>query len=228
MRIRKTLIVPTMAVALAVSACASTNDAGSEDFWSELLVNASEVEQFGSVVDLAQGADLVVVGSISDVGVGRTWGSEDPTDRLTAVVLHLKVDEVLQGSLPPRTDGFVSVEREVMTVERRTEIRVDGDNLQFSDREPVATPGERAVWFLRVRNDAGTEIVPAETSYAGDISFRLVNSSSVVVDGRDGVELPLSAASISEHDHSGLPEDALAAELRALDFESLMELVRDS
>ena len=237
---RRCCILVVAVLAVVIGACGATSEGqdGGEAFWSVLQTHASEVEQYGSVAEMAASADLVVVGRISSIGLGRTWGSEDPADRLVALVLQVEIDEVLKGTPPAGADGIVSVEHAVTSLlpsqlrEAVTERGLELDASTFAE-----IPEDRAVWFLRLRDDLGSELAPSEVGYAGGVPYRLVNSLGVIAEGPTGeATFPVAVVARLHEEalrrerrdlHDGeakLPEERLVAEVAEMGFEEVVRV----
>ncbi len=221
----------TVAVVLAASACTAVSNADDDDaFWSVLQFAATEVEQYGSVEEMAASADLVVLGSIESIGLGRTWGSEDPTDRLVSLVLQVKIDEVLNGKLIAGVTDVVSVEREVMSFLPDTlRESLTDQGLGIDDGTFAAIPRARAVWFLRLRHDLGSELAPAEVLFEGGQPYRLVNSMGLVAEVADGSATTPVAMIGPSHDRAPeLPEEWLFAEVTNVGFQGVIDIASSS
>ncbi len=220
-------LLTVVSVALAASACSVEATAGSDTaFWSALRFTASEVEQYASVEEMAASADLVVVGSIESIAVGRTWGSEDPTDRLVSLVLQVKIDEVLKGKPLPGASDIVSVERTMTSFSPDTlRESLTDRGLKIDDSTFAEIPKGRAVWFLRVRADLGSELAPADVPFAGGQPYRLVSSMGLIVEGPDGSGTTPMAVIGPFHDREPkLPEERLLAEIANVGFQGVVDI----
>lgn len=221
----------TLAVVLAASACTARSNVDDDGtFWSALQFAASEVEQYGSVEEMAASADLVVLGSIESLGLGRTWGSEDPTDRVVSLVLQVKIDEVLKGKPIAGVTDVVSVEREVMSFLPDTLRKsLTDQGLRIDDATFAAIPRGRVVWFLRLRRDLGSELAPAEVPFAGGQPYRLVNSMGLVAEVADGsATTPVAMIGPSHDREPDLPEERLFAEVTNVGFQRVIDIALSS
>jgi hypothetical protein len=66
--------------------------------------------EFGSLSETTAAVDLVVVGRIVSVYVGRTVGTDG--DRIPMAWMDVSVDEVLKGEPQSRKEGIISIELE--------------------------------------------------------------------------------------------------------------------
>ncbi|MEN8235794.1 MAG: hypothetical protein ABFR89_12840 [Actinomycetota bacterium] len=218
-----------LAATLVVAGCASKPDTDDDNaFWSALRFTSAEVEQYESVSAMAASADLVVLGTIEEIGVGRTWGSQDPTDRLTTLALQVKIDGVLRGKPIDGVVDVVSVEREVMSLASDAlGASVSNEGLTLNDGVVAAIPNGKAVWFLRLRDDEGTELVAAEVQFAGGRSYRLVNSMGLVTEAEGGSATTPVAEVTHFHDRAAeLPEEWLFADITDLGFAQVVDAAR--
>ena len=102
------------------------------------LVDPSEVEAAGSLEELASRADAVVVGRITDVTQGRTFGTARPLHYGAATI---EVSSVLSGRLPAHDRTQLTLEVPLF----------DGpDGISQLER----TEGLEAIFFLRAKSDA--------------------------------------------------------------------------
>ncbi len=225
--LRKKCLLTVASVALAASACSVGANAGNDaTFWSAMRSTASEVEQYGSIGEMAASADLVVLGSIESIGVGRTWGSEDPTDRLVSLVLQVEIDEVLKGEPITGVSDVVSVERIVTSFLPDTlRESLTDQGLKIDDSTFAEIPRGRAVWFLRLRGDLGSELAPADVSFAGGQPYRLVNSMGLIAEGIDGgATTPVAVIGPSHDREPELPEEWLVTEVTNAGFQGVVDI----
>ena len=102
-------------------------------------VDPSEVERAGSLDEIAESADAVVVGRIADVAQGRTFGAARPLHYGAATI---EVSSVLTGRLPGSDAARLILEVPLF----------DGpDGIAQLER----TEGLEAVFFLRAKSDEG-------------------------------------------------------------------------
>lgn len=86
------------------------------DFWSALAVAGTGGDKYDSLEALVAAGDLVVVGSVRSVGMGRTFGvpsanSEHPHEALSySAALELEVEEVLGGRHASRAAATLNLE----------------------------------------------------------------------------------------------------------------------
>jgi hypothetical protein len=225
--LRKKWALTVATVVLAASACSVGANADDDAaFWSALRSTASEVEQYGSVEEMAASADLVVLGSIESIGVGRTWGSEDPTDRLVSLVLQVKIDEVLKGEPIEGAGDVVSVEHAVTSFLPDTlRESLTDQGLKIDDSTFAEIPRGRAVWFLWLRRDLGTELAPGQVQYEGGQPYGLVSSMGVIAEGVDGsATTPVAVIGPSHDREPELPEERLVAEVTNARFQGVVDI----
>ena len=223
------ILIPTLAMAVVVAACSASSEGDEALFWPILQFRASDVEQYGSVAEMAASADVVVLGSIDSVGIGRVWGSEDPTDRLASLVLRIRVDEVLRGSLIVGASDFVSVERSTFALPAEAFLESLTDGVRLPDGSIAAIPSGQAIWFLRLRNDLGSELLSSEVQYDGGEPYRVVNSQGVITELADGnMATPLAVLRPPEDGEiPDLPEQRFTDEIRGIRFADLVNQVRE-
>ncbi len=69
--------------------------------WADTMVEATELEQYSSLAEMAGGSDAVVRGRIVDVGPGRVFGGASGS-ALHYAAVTIAVEEAVAGVLPPR------------------------------------------------------------------------------------------------------------------------------
>jgi hypothetical protein len=201
--------VAAFAVAgLAVVACVGLIGANARNTagiapWDAASVDATEIESYTSLNEMAAAADAVVRGRIVDVAPGRVFGSD------SAVPLHyaaatLRVDEVLRGSLP-------AADAEQLTLEIPL---FDG---------PAAIDGLRAaaweesIFFLRNKGVSAREArAPIGVQRTEAQFYRLVVFRAVIVNQGGLATVP-----------AGEGHPFLSA-LDGFPFVDVVELVRDA
>lgn len=91
----------TLTLVMAVVACnnAESQNTGADRFWElHRPYGAAEVEHYSSIAAMSAAADLVVVGRIERVELGRTLSPDDAP--LYQAAVTLAIDEVLEGQAP--------------------------------------------------------------------------------------------------------------------------------
>ena len=142
--------------------------------------------------------------------------------------MDIKVLEVLRGELPGPSP-VVTVERQVLVYrpdDFKAEIQDDG--IIIDDRL-VATPSGEALFVLRIRSDARSEIVAAEQPAANGVTYRLVNSQGLITEKGDGTaSLPLSTEYLHEPEtpEGKVPEHVFAESVIDRTFDDVVDLAR--
>jgi hypothetical protein len=136
-RVRILVVFAVVAVTLAISVhngSSAESEAASDRFWGHFRVTGSPVEHYDDLVDLARSSDTVVLGRISGVEPGRTFGSEDSgfVHYASAIVV---IDETIASSIP--LDDMLVLELMVGG---------GGERLVLDPRE---VPDEQVLLFLR-------------------------------------------------------------------------------
>ncbi|MBU1225593.1 MAG: hypothetical protein KJ698_00075 [Actinobacteria bacterium] len=235
------VIRTVMSVALlsvfATSACTSSEPTGDDqDFWSVLAFPMVPVEVYSSVGEMGSASDLVVVGTVGEVEVGREWGDpREPDNNLVAsLLLHINVSEVLRGKMPDEdidvvTWEYTFMQYNVLQLSQRLQTRGI-----VEDRTGLVRPFPkgRVILFLRERSDRGSEIrtLPG-ANFVGGVSYRLVTPGGIAMEGDSTAIAPMAGATIAL-DAEGrpheveLPEQQLAEEIATSSFEELLGLIR--
>lgn len=173
--------------------------------WSVHRVQGWEVESYDSLDGLVGGADLVAVGTVTDVGPGPRWveseGGETMVSEISAYTVELT--EVLSGRPVGAVPGEITVEfgpDEPSTAARRRSL-----------------VGESALFVLRRKGAAIPAIGrldPVPTEFDREV-YRVVNSTGLI-DDADGVALlPL-----------GDPHQPWAEDLASASYAEALALVR--
>lgn len=171
-------------VIMALGGCGGGSDGDavvSRDAWAPLRVEGSEVEWFESVEDIADAADLVVVGHVSEVAPGRVIDDADDPAAGSVGFVDVTVDvaEVLSGELPG--DG------ESVTVEFFAPA-VEGEDA-VDELDELVNSGD-LVLFLRDKGKGidGVDPLPEERGL-----WRIVNSHALVAETEEQpVDVPLA------------------------------------
>ena len=207
----------------------TTTEAAAEHggaLWALMRSHGYPVEVHASVAEMAQSADLVVLGRVHDVSVGREWG--DPDDiggRVASVLVQVTVEDVVMGQLPVADDPRVTVERTLPGYSAASlgEVLTDGGIVMGPDGRPggdggtvAPLPGERSLWFLRLSDDVGTEIAgpPQPVVVVGASPYRLVTSLGLITEtASGGARVPLSVDP---------PNPRFVAHVRSASFSALV------
>ena len=248
---RRLFVAWLVSTVLAAVGCSSGESGEStaqdqEALWRLLSTQGSFVESYASIADMSASADLVVVGSVVRIGVGREWGErtelEGDENVVASVLIEVEVSEVLRGSLPDPGVKSITWEESLAAYSApRLAAVIRSDGIIVGDDGRIAPEGGgfavlpqgRGVFFLRLRTDMGTEITPAPhgSSFVGGVSYRLVTPQGVVVESSKGATTPLAYAYL-DLDDSGYPsetssaEGKLAAEIADLDLDGVIARAR--
>ena len=206
------------------------HDTASE-FWQRLSFGGGTVEPeyFSSFEDAVQSADVVITGTVDSVRFGRTWGDANVVEnQVSSVLIDITVSEVLRGTLAGPSP-VVAVERQVLGVSPDAlKAMVQDDGIVIEDRL-AAVPSSEAIFVLRTRSDAGSEIIAAELPAASGVTYRLINSQGLVTEKGDGTaDLPLSTAHLHTHESSEgkVPEDYFADSVIGVTFDDVVGRAR--
>jgi hypothetical protein len=135
--------------------------------WPGSSVQATEVERFASLGDMARSADAVVRGRVVAVTPGRSFGGATG-HALSYASVTLRVDELLGGSLPAGSAGEVTLE-----------VPLFGG----PGRLASAGPTEEGVFFLRNKGtSAAAAGLPPEIQQREAAYYRLVVLNAAVID----------------------------------------------
>lgn len=241
-------LATVLAFGLFIAACGAESEAeptGAQPFWALMTFPGIPVEEYASVSDMAAAADLVVLGTIADVALGREWG--DPREqggRAASLLIQVRIAEVLAGSLPSGATDSVTLEHLVPgwshealgSVLTDTGVRVTDTGRPGDAETPVAPiPTDvRSVFFLR-QFPAGpqgsiVDFGPDAVLVAG-VTYQLVNPQGLIVEDGTGARAPLSVANIALDDDGHpyeveLPEQFLAEEVADKTFDEIIDAAR--
>ncbi|HEX7196339.1 MAG TPA: hypothetical protein VF364_05845, partial [Candidatus Limnocylindria bacterium] len=145
-------------------------------------VLAMEVEQFGSLAEMADGADAVVLGRIVAITPGRSFGGASGHPLRYASV-RVQVDDLLAGGLPAAHAQSVILE------------------VPLFGGAPEIGPGSasaRGVFFLRSKATSAADAgLPAEVQDRESAYYRLVVLNAAVLDDH-------GTAAVADGDHAFL------------------------
>lgn len=160
-------------VALGFGACLGWESPSGvpEPFFSTLLVRGDEVEQYGSLKEMAGSADLVVRGRFVDYELSREFIGETGDDVVVYAKAAVHVDEVVRGE---QITGEVDLEFLIprSPAVARSIIRQGARQLPKRDH----------IFFLRAKQNG---------------TYRLVNSAGLWAWQEDSLRAPMSVD--SEH-----------------------------
>ncbi|HEX5015343.1 MAG TPA: hypothetical protein VFV72_14430 [Candidatus Limnocylindrales bacterium] len=187
--------IAVTAVVLNVPRVSNGSDWAS--FWSTLRISGTEAEHYDSIGQLAQSADLVVVGRIDSIERGREWVAVEPElvdvagDFAYArfALATISVDRVLGGATDRAT---VPVEFLIISWDQ-------------VDRLRGVIPHDPAIFFLRQKR--------GESS---DEFYRLVNISQGSVGSDNGKAL------ITRVGAGGDADDDFLTDLNGQNFEGIV------
>lgn len=135
------LIGPILAVGLGVASfwlLAEAPSTGASSFWNGLAVNGSQYTRFGSIEEMTDFADVVVLGHMTAVSRGRVIVG-DPADGERGKAYYLSasvvIDEVLAGSLLDPSGTTIIVELFAPNVDAIPTLIAD-------------VPAEQTIYFL--------------------------------------------------------------------------------
>ena len=226
-------IVAGLAVGILwINANKQVHDPASE-FWQHLSFGGGtvEVEYHPSLEDAVRSADLVITGTVDSIRFGRTWGDASFVEsQVASILVDITVSEVLHGTLA-ESESVVTVERQVLgrsPDDLKALIRDDGIVIEG---RLAAVPSGEALFVLRTRSDAGSEIVAAKRPAASGVTYRLVNSQGLITQKGDGTAtLPLSSAHLHESESSEgkVPEDYFVESVTGMTFDNVVTRARET
>lgn len=214
-----------LGLAIAVllgAACADGNTKeDSAAFWAAFKpVAVTELEQYTSIRKMAQQADLVVVGTPTSIFQGRTWGSA--LDKVPSVVINISVSEVIAGDLPDSTQQTVSLEIQMLShSEASLKEALGPDGL--TNGESLLLPAQASLFFLRDKNDSGTETSTATVAFVGNKPFRFVSSQGLILEDSGQAVMPLQTS-----DPAGIQVEWFASQVEESTFESILAQARSA
>lgn len=180
--------------------------ARSEFFWSAVMVAGTAVEHYDSLIEFAQGADLVVVGRLVDAKPGRVFG-DPPHDAAFYIETTLAIEQVVfqqphDGSVKSVTVEFVAHEEALV-----------GPLV-------ASLPSERALFFLRHNSTTAGMAGRSAAEQAAELPYwHVVNNESILRE-LEGRAAPLVADSSFIADLRDQPfPDVVAAIVRAASAE---------
>jgi hypothetical protein len=155
--------------------------------WADTVVEATELEHYATLADMARASDAVVRGRVVDVVPGRAFGVAEHALHYAAV--RIAVDEAVAGRLPSPHAAQVTLEVPLF----------GGPDLIDALRSSL--PAGESLFFLRNKGGADADF------------YRLVVMRGVIVN-RDGAAevLPGDEDFLSGLD--GTPFDTLVAQVR--------------
>ena len=239
MRHRVLRVLAAVAVGLTAmtSGCSSpAADAEGTELWVLMSVPNSPVEEYESVALMSQASDLVVVGTIESVAVGREWGDPrepDGANLVASLVITVVVSDVIRGTLPDDREEKVTFEHTIAgySAAELQKVVVSG-GIRDAEGRIAQLPVGSALWYLRARGDQGSEhMTIGEYLPIGGVSYRLVTPQGLVIDKNGAAYTPLAHAHL-HLDHAGHPmevetvEERLASEIAEATFEEVIALSR--
>lgn len=147
------------------------SDPNPEAFWGPMRVQGMEAERYDRLAGMAVAADLVVVGTLANVRVGRIIQGDAAEDVVTLGAADISVEHVVRGVAP---NGLVPLEFLVPLAADRAPSAIAA--MQSS------VPQGRLVMFLR--HKGGAE----------DGLYRLVNSYGLWTSDGETLTAPLTSA----------------------------------
>jgi len=190
-------------------------------FW-EIVVetSASEVEVYSSFEEMATQADLVVLAGVESLGMGRIWGhGNEPEAQLASLVIQLRVDTLIRGDLP---SDLVSLEHAMLGLTPDgVRALAESGGVRLADGSLLPPPSESALYFLSLREDQGSELVPSQAPFADGRSYRFVSRQGLVVDA-DGAVMPLQPLPPDDVEQRDDPGAHFAKAIRGADFDGIV------
>lgn len=170
--------------------------------WPGLSVQATEVEHFASLAEMADGADAVIRGRMVAVAPGRSYGGASGHPLRYASV-RLQVDDLLAGTLPTAHTRFVTLEVPLFGA---------------TDEIAPSSASVSGIFFLRSKATSAADAgLPAGVQDRESAYYRLVVLNAAVLDDH-------GSAVVADGDHAflvafnGRPfEDVARAVSRAAD-----------
>ena len=147
----------------------TSGDADVRDFWSTLIVEADEVESFNSLTELKSSSDLVVIGELDGLTLGRTIQGDAPEDVVLYADARFSVDETIKGSSTKEVNVEFLVPA-ASAAQARELLKTTADS---------GLPSSPSLLFLRDKGGA-------EAGF-----LRIVNSEGLWVQDNDSVTPPL-------------------------------------
>ena len=203
------------------------------EFWQQLAFGGGtvEVEYHSSLEDAVRSADLVITGTVDSIRFGRTWGDASVVEsQVASILMDITVSEVLRGTLA-ESESVVTVERQVLGRSPDDLKALIQDDGIMTEGRLAAVPSGEALFVLRTRGDAGSEIVAAKRPAASGITYRLINSQGLITQKGDGTAaLPLSTAHLHESESSEgrVPEHYFAESVLGVTFENVVTRARET
>ncbi|HEX7197071.1 MAG TPA: hypothetical protein VF364_09605 [Candidatus Limnocylindria bacterium] len=149
--------------------------------WPGQSVLAMEVEHFGSLAEMADGADAVVLGRIVAITPGRSFGGASGHPLRYATV-SVEVDDLLAGGLPAAHAQSVILE-----------VPLFGGAPEIASGSASA----RGVFFLRSKATSAADAGPADVQDRESAYYRLVVLNAAILDDHD-------TAAVADGDHAFL------------------------
>ncbi|MBU1227996.1 MAG: hypothetical protein KJ698_12395 [Actinobacteria bacterium] len=208
----------TLCMAVLASACsASQTTADGHELWALMSFPNVPTEEYPSISAMAEAADVVVLGEVESISVGREWGDPrepDGANVAASLILTIASTEVVRGSLPSERKA-VTFEHTIAGYSADDLRKIIAPNgLRDTEGRIAALPEGPALWFLRVKGDLGSEqVVPNDYNPIGGVSYRLVTPQGLIVDKGGQAYTPLAAATI-HLDDEGRPTEAETVEER--------------
>ncbi|GBE23072.1 MAG TPA: hypothetical protein ENH00_09995 [Actinobacteria bacterium] len=193
-------LVVLLAAALAMTLVGCASDAGEarggtgRDLWDVIRVpSAAEVEHFANLKDMVSSSDLTVVGTVRDVRKGRTFGPVDePAAQAGSLLVDVRVDRILAGKLPDPSTSAVSVEFVLPGYTgSQVDVLIKGGDGSGAEPGRLILPTGRGIYVLRIKDDRGVEIAPADGEPVGGVFYRPVTSQGILVDDAGTVQAPI-------------------------------------
>lgn len=210
-----------IAVLLGVACADGSTREESAVFWGAFRpVAVTELEQYTSIKKMTQQADLVVVGTPASIFQGRTWGSA--SDKVPSVVINISVSELVAGDLPDPAQQTVSLEIQMLShTEASLKEALGPDGL--TSGESLLLPEEASLFFLRDKDDSGTELSAAKIAYVGNKPYRLVSSQGLILEDGGQAVMPLQTS-----DPSGTQVEWFASQVEESTFEGVLAQARSA
>lgn len=169
LRTRRVVAIAGIAVVASVGVALATarQNLDTAGFWASVYLEANEAEHYDSLPQMRDAADAVVLGSITEVTLGRVFAFP-PADTVQYVTAVVQVDRVLSGQVQRDSSGHVLLEVMLPTPGLANDVI-------------ASTPRNQSIFFLRHK---ATELAnlgaPADVVAADELFYRLVTLRAVV------------------------------------------------
>jgi hypothetical protein len=187
----------------------SGSESDSHAFWAALLLAGREAEHYSDLVEMSRSADVLVVGHLESVVLGRSFRDPETGDSADYATASLLVERLLASRPGATAEARIS----------------EGDSLSLElflpERDLINTlqerlSGERAIFFLRDKEREAIALgLPAELQRAERGFYRIVSTQGLLREQGGKVMPPVGT------------EDEFLIELEGMDFAALVAVLDD-